>query len=196
MLRFALGTFLYSQTGVGLRFIGDFNYLTRRSEEPVVQGSFSNVGIGITYKNYYWGAGIELAANYIYKGTPSELQLPLVTKDFRAGQVTAFKGIEIDFRFGPRWKIFYPRTGIIGGYRWQSLPFSTDTSRRNQSLYFLLPLGMSLELPVQFGTTGVAVYYEIGLTNALKPPKPGIGYEGSKLRRVVCEIHVMYGKSR
>lgn len=43
------------------------------------------------------------------------MRLPLVTQDFAAGQSTAYKAVEGAFRFGPRWQVFYPKTGIAVG---------------------------------------------------------------------------------
>jgi hypothetical protein len=191
-----LYSLLYAQKGIGLLFQGRFNYATDRGE-PVPSGWFSDAAIGVHGKSYWWGAGWEASLLWVYKGSPSEVRLPLVTQDFKQGQVTAYKAVEGAFRFGPRWQIFYPKTGIAIGYRYQQQGLSLDTTRHAQRWYAFLPLGVTLELPVQFGTTGVSAYYEIGLTNILyRPPNASGAYEGSKLRRLLIEVHVMWGKTR
>ncbi len=187
---------VWAQRGVGLLFQGRFNYATERGE-PVPSGWFSDAAIGIHGKSYWWGAGWEASLLWVYKGAPEEIRLPFVNQDFQAGQVTAYKAVEGAFRFGPRWKVFYPKTGIAVGYRYQQRGLSTDPARSPQKVYAFLPLGLTIELPVQFGTTGVSASYEIGLTNILQRP-PGIAgaYEGAKLRRLLFEIHVMVGETR
>ncbi|GIV25281.1 MAG: hypothetical protein KatS3mg026_0973 [Bacteroidia bacterium] len=187
---------LWAQKGIGLLFQGRFNYATERGE-PVPTALFSDAAIGLHGKNYWWGAGWELSLLWVYKGGPSEVRLPLVNQDFSPAQQTAYKAVEAGFRFGPRWKVWYPKTGIVGGYRYQSAGLSTDPRRSVNRWYAFLPLGLTLELPVQFGTTGVSAYYEIGLTNLLRRPAPTPGaYEGSKLRRFLFEVHVMWGETR
>lgn len=191
-----LCSLLHAQKGIGLLFQGRFNYATARGE-PVPSGWFSDAAIGLHVKNYWWGAGWETSLLWVYKGGPSEVRLPLVTQDFKQGQVTAYKAIEGAFRFGPRWHIFYPKTGIAVGYRYQQQGLSLDSARQAQRWYAFLPLGITFELPVQFGTTGVSAYYEIGLTNLLyRPPHTAGAYEGSKLRRFLVEVHVMWGETR
>ena len=186
-----------AQRGFGLSFQGRFNYFTDTGE-PVPSGWFSDGGIGATYKNYWWGAGFEAGLTWVYKGGPQEVRLPFINSDFRRGQVTAYKAVEGAFRFGPRWKVFYPRTGLVVGYRYQQLNLSHPQSGRiPHSWYATLPGGLSIELPTGFGTTGFSGYYEIGLTNHLRRPAGVSGnYEGSKLRRLVFEIHVLWGESR
>ncbi len=187
---------LWAQRGVGLLFQGRFNYTTDRGE-PVPTGWFSDAAVGVHAKSYRWGAGWEVSLLWVYKGGPSEVRLPLVTQDFAAGQSTAYKAVEGAFRFGPRWQVFYPKTGIAVGYRYQQSGLSTDPRRSVQPWYAFLPLGMTLELPVRFGTTGVSAYYEIGLTNLLRRPAQQTGlYEGTKLRRLLVEIHVLWGETR
>lgn len=160
-------------------------------------GWFSDAAIGLHGKHYWWGAGWEASLLWVYKGSPEEPRLPLINQDFRKGQITVYKAIEGAFRFGPRWQVFYPKTGFIAGYRYQSQGLTTDTARQTNRWYAFLPLGLTIELPVQFGTTGVSAAYEIGLTNILQPPRRIAGvYEGSKLRRFLIEIHVMWGESR
>lgn len=192
-----LCSLLSAQQGFGLAFQGRFNYFSDRSE-PVPAGWFSDAAVGLTYKSYWWGAGFETALYWIYKGGPSEVRLPLVNQDFRPSQNTAYKAIEAAFRFGPRWQIFYPRSGLVVGYRYQALGLVTDPRRSLNSWYALLPLGLSLELPTSFGTTGASFYYEIGLTNHLRRPASANSglYEGTKLRRMTIEIHVLWGKTR
>ncbi|MCS7189219.1 MAG: hypothetical protein NZ933_05415 [Bacteroidia bacterium] len=187
---------LWAQKGIGLLFQGRFNYAMDKGE-PVPAGWFSDAAVGLHAKNYWWGAGWEMAFLWVYKGGPSEVRLPFVNRDFRPGQITAYKAVEAAFRFGPRWQVFYPKTGIIGGYRYQQLGLSLDKGRKPNTWYAFLPLGLTIELPVQFGTTGFSAHYEIGLTNILrKPPSNQDFYEGSKLRRVLIEIHVMWGVTR
>lgn len=187
----------WAQRGFGLSFQGRFNYFTDTGE-PVPAGWFSDGAIGATYKNYWWGAGFEAGVTWVYKGGPQEVRLPLINADFRQGQVTAYKAVEGAFRFGPRWKVFYPRTGLVVGYRYQQLNLSQPQSGRlPHAWYATLPLGLSIELPTGFGTTGFSGYYEIGLTNHLRRPSGISGnYEGSKLRRLVFEVHVLWGESR
>jgi hypothetical protein len=188
---------MWAQQGFGLSFQGRFNYLTDR-DEPVPSGWFSDGAIGAFYKSYWWGAGFETSLVWVYKGGPGEIRLPLINQDFEAGQVTSYKAVEGAFRFGPRWKVFYPRTGIALGYRYQMQGLvKPSRGRQSNPWYAMLPLGLSIELPTGFGTTGVSGYYEIGLTNHLLRPSGYAGnYEGAKLRRVVVEVHVLWGERR
>ena len=192
-----LCSLVWAQRGFGLSFQGRFNYFTDTGE-PVPSGWFSDGAIGATYKNYWWGAGFETGLLWVYKGGPEEVRLPFINADFKGGQVTAYKAVEGAFRFGPRWKVFYPRTGLVVGYRYQQLNLSLPQSGRLPHLWYAtLPLGLSIELPTGFGTTGFSSYYEIGLTNHLRRPAGMRGnYEGTKLRRVVFEVHVLWGESR
>jgi hypothetical protein len=184
-----------AQRGFGLSFQGRFNHFTDTGE-PVPMGWFSDGAIGATYKNYWWGAGFEVGVVWVYKGGPQEMRLPLINRDFRQGQITAYKAVEGAFRFGPRWKVFYLRMGLVAGYRYQQLYLSDPQSGRSPNRWYAtLPLGLSIELPTSFGTTGFSGYYEIGLTNHLKRPAGETGnYEGTKLRRITFEVHVMWGK--
>ncbi len=188
---------LQAQQGFGLAFQGRLNYLTDRAE-PVPTGWFSDAALGLTYKSYWWGAGFEAGLYWVYKGGPSEVRLPIVNQDFQAGQTTAYKAAEAGFRFGPRWQVFYPRSGLLVGYRYQAQGLVTDANRTLNRWYALLPLGLSLELPTSFGTTGASFYYDIGLTNHLRRPASASNgaYEGAKLRRMTIEIHVMWGETR
>lgn len=191
-----LYSLLWAQRGVGLLFQGRFNHAIDKGE-PVPLGWFSDAAIGVHFKSYWWGAGWETSLLWVYKGSPVEPRLPLVNQDFQLGQVTAYKAVEAAFRFGPRWQIFYPKTGIVGGYRYQHQGLSTDSRRLVSRWFVFLPLGLTLELPVRFGTTGISASYEIGLTNLLlrQANLQGV-YEGAKLRRALVEIHVMWGETR
>lgn len=188
---------LWAQQGVGILFQGRFNRATQVGE-PVPAGWFSDAAIGLCYKSYWWGAGWEGSLLWVYKGAPGELRLPFVNQDFKQGQTTAYKAVEAAFRFGPRWSIFYPRTGVAIGYRYQQQGLSlTPASRPVNRWYAFLPLGMALELPTGFGTVGVSAYYEIGFTNLLQRPPGSTGlYEGAKLRRFLVEIHSLWGSPR
>lgn len=191
-----LCSFLWAQKGIGLSFRGCFNYTTEKGE-PVPAGWFSNAAVGLHGKNYWWGAGWEASLLWIYKGASSEPQLPLINRDFRSGQVTAYKAVEAGFRFGPRWRVFYPKTGLTVGYRYQQQGLSLSPTRSVNPWYAFLPLGLTIELPVQFGTTGLSGYYEVGLSNLLKRPATASGvYEGAKLRCITFEIHVTWGETR
>ncbi|MCS7161916.1 MAG: hypothetical protein NZ958_01125 [Bacteroidia bacterium] len=187
---------LWAQRGVGLLFQGRFNYATAHAD-PVPRGWFSDGALGLHAKSYRWGAGWETSILWVYKGAPAEPRLPLVNTDFRRGQITAYKAVEVAFRFGPRWYLFYPKTGLVVGYRYQMQGLSLDPQRPPNRWYAFLPFGLTLELPVQFGTTGISAAYEIGLTNLLRRPAGVTGnYEGAKLRRFLVEIHALWGETR
>lgn len=191
-----LCSFLWAQRGIGLLFQGRFNYATDKTE-PVPLGWFSDAAVGIHGKSYWWGAGWEASLLWVYKGAPGELRLPLVNQDFYPAQTTAYKAVESAFRFGPRWHVFYPKTGMAIGYRYQIQGLSREPARPPNRWYAFLPLGLTIELPVQFGTTGISGYYEVGLSNILRRPSGSTGsYEGSKLRRLLFEVHVMWGETR
>jgi hypothetical protein len=192
----SLCSLLWGQRGVGLLFQGRFNYATDRGE-PAPTGWFSDAAVGLHGKNYWWGAGWEASLLWVYKGSPAEVRFPLVNQDFSSTQVTAYKAVEAAFRFGPRWTVFYPKTGLAVGYRYQQQGLSTQPTRSPNPWYAFLPLGLTIELPVQFGTTGFSASYEIGLTNLLQRPPTASGvYEGTKLRRLLFEIHVLWGETR
>jgi len=188
-----LGLLAQRMQGIGLRFASDFNYFTTNNGQvPLVTGWFSNIVVGPFYKAYGKGGGIETGINFCYKEPNDGFSLPLVMRDLNDGQRTSIMALEAEFLCGPRlFKYFFPKFGLIAGYRFKGGGFVQDQAAADYSVnnfYLTLPVGFSLDLPTGFGSTGVALYYDIGLTNVLS----GLGLEGGgKQRAINFEIHVM-----
>ena len=57
----------------------------------------------------------------------------------------------------------------------------------------MIPMGVAFELPTGFGSTGIGIYYNVGINDVIRSPKfasPG------RQRSVNFEIHVLLQTSR
>jgi hypothetical protein len=182
-----------AQSGVGFRFGTDINSLYSPRSLPLTEGAFSNMVVGPFYKHYFERGSVELGLNFCYKELPGGFNLPLVMQNFRKGDSTAVTALEFEFKVAPRIMKFLlaPKFGFIGGYRFKQEGFVKPQGRgaENIPLYAAVPIGLGLDFPTSFGTTGISFYYEIGLTNFLKTSQWD---SGGKLRAFQFEIHVCF----
>jgi hypothetical protein len=185
-----------SKGGFGLRFGVDFNRFLDGSINPLIDGYFSSAVIGPFYKSYYAFGCLETGINLNYKGRDNQFTLPFVNENFRSGENNSLQGIEAVFIVGPRIGYFYPKFGLIGGI-WQRQQGWNDAGKRIElsGWYMNLPVGLSLDLPTSFGSTGLGLYYKIGLTNIYRELDMNyrpVGNWDGKLRSIYAELHVMF----
>lgn len=182
--------------GIGLRFASDFNRFFQAEENDLAPGRFSNIVIGPFYKQYVGTGIVEAGVNFCYKGLEGEgFSLPLVTQDFDDNYSTAMTSLELDFKVGPRIGWIYPKFGMIVGYFLNQEGFflpGANTETELNRWYAAIPIGVSLELPTSFGTTGGGIFYDIGVSNMIS----GKSDEGGKIRAFNFEIHVALRTTR
>lgn len=182
-----------AQQGIGLRFAGNFHHFFKASDNPVIENWFSSGFIGASYKFYGAVGHAELGLGLGHKSADGSL--PLVMNDFpdedaQDAEITYLQG---DIRFGPRvfWHV-YPKFGVSFGYRTKldgvRTQFGIDNGFELNDFYVNLPLGVSIDLPTSFGTTGFAIFYEIGISNTVNFPQTD---DGTRLHGVMAEIHVL-----
>jgi hypothetical protein len=189
------------QNGVGLRFATDYNWFFRANDFPLIKGQFSNTVFGIFYKGYNQYGGGEGGINFCYKPRPGQSNLPLVAQDFpRASQRTALTSLEAIFRVGPRvLSYFFPRFGLIVGYRFRQEGFilienNQQTMPILNKWYSAVPVGIGSELPTGFGAVGMAIYYNVGLSNVFNLRQDPTQREGGRMRSWNFELSVTVGK--
>lgn len=182
--------------GVGLRFAADFNSYNRPEDYPLIDGTFSTFLVGVHYKRYFGNGLIEVGGNFLYKGSEDGFNLPVVMADYpKDKHSTRFSAVELDLKVGPRIGLFFPKIGARLQYRLQQEGMLDATFDGRPAsdftlnpIYLFLPLGVSLELPTGFGTTGIGAYYNFGITNVLGTQNLETG--GTQ-RALTLEIHVM-----
>lgn len=184
---------VYAQRGFGLRFSSDLNYFYKASEYHLVDGTFSNIVLGVFAKSYNKYGGLERGFNFCYKPKSG---LPLVAKDFADNQQTSLLSWEAEFRCGPRiLKYFYPKLGFILGYRVNNAGFlkaNAPPEYKISKWYTAIPLGFSIDLPLRFGNTGIGFFYDVGLSKVIPIPSLSIDYS-PRMRAFNFEITVMVG---
>lgn len=189
-------TQLLAQAHLGFRFFSDFHRFINPDNLPLIQGYFSTGGLGSYLKFYRWNGGLEIGLNLLYKQQRELVNLPYVMSDFRDENNTAWTSLEMDFRFGPRFRFLEPKTGYRLGYRFKQEGFQVPSSNGydENRWYITLPIGFSISLPTQFGTTGATFLYNIGLTNFLKRPGNFKGdFHGGRLHSFLVELYVTIG---
>ena len=194
ILLLLLPVLFFAQNGVGFRFATDILFFNSNNQ-PLISGAFSVANFGPKVKLYNDYGGIELGVNMLYKEHRGGFNFPGIMADFKQDNSTAWTSYELDFRFGPRIKkYFYPKTGYRLGYLAKAEGFLQDDSRTINKIYFILPVGFSIELPTQFGSTGFGFMWNIFLTNFLKRPQSFFGdYNGGRLQGLNVVINVMIG---
>lgn len=178
-------------TAIGFRFATDINSIYQPGNLPLIKGYYSNIVVGPFLKQYFSNGVTELGLNFCYKGHKGSFNFPLVSQNFNDDESTAITGYEVDFKVGPRiLRIFYPKFGIIAGYRTkqEGLLLPNKADEPISRFYAALPLGFTIDLPTSFGTTGIGFFYDIGLTNLMTNPK--MVDSGGKIRSFNFEIHV------
>jgi len=203
MCVFFLGTSygVFAQAGFGFKYAVDFNHFFQAGNYGLVPATFSNILVGPFYKNYSSNGGVEMGVYFCHKGGSNGVSLPLVMKDFSKNQNTFLTAAEFEFKCGPRFGVFYPKTGYVMGYRWVQGGFWADSAaaagNEIKRFYITVPVGLSVDLPTGFGTTGIGLFYNIGLTNVIQKPEGIQGYfDGSKMRSINVEITVMFSTGR
>lgn len=190
--------YLYAQPHLGFRFFSDFHRFANPDHLPLIQGYFSTGGLGSYLKFYRWNGGVEIGFNFLYKQQRELVNLPYVMTDFRDENNTAWSSLEMDFRFGPRFRYMEPKTGYRIGYRFKQEGFQLNSPApyTENHWYVTLPIGFAISLPTQFGTTGATFFYNIGLTNYLKRPKGFQGdFHGGRIQSIFAELYVTIGPS-
>lgn len=185
-----------ARQGVGLRFGSYFNRFFRADQFPLVDGWWSAGVLGLSYKLYGDFGHAEFSAAFGSKGTGRGL--PLVMRDYdgqngRTGQHVSETFWQAEMKVGPRlfWH-FYPKFGAVIGYHTQQGGYYEPNTRPADivglnKFYLQMPVGFSVDLPTSFGTTGLAAYYELGLTNTMR----GLGWsDGSRVNSFFVELHV------
>lgn len=200
LLIFLMGTMQAQQyKGVGLRFASNINYFPHAIQYNLVQKGFTTGVLGMYWSNYAPRSGFEIGANVVYKNSDNKgfPNLPAVMADFSPNQSVGITAIEMDLKVGPRFNAWNPKIGYVLGYRFTSEGFLRDgASGEIQSLYIMLPFGLSGIWPTNFGTVGVGAFYNVGLLNVLKDPNPRKGslYDGGRHRYINLELIVTYGQ--
>lgn len=182
--------------GVGLRFASDFTFFFNAERNPLTEGTFSTGNIGAFYKQYYKNGMMEIGLTFCYKERRGGFELPLVMKNYADNESTAFTSLEGDFKVGPRIWMIYPKFGFRYGYRFKQEGFLEPNAPSNIQLnhwYAMIPMGIAFELPTGFGSTGIGIYYNVGINDVIKIPEyttPG------RQRSVNFEIHVLLQTSK
>lgn len=186
----------FAQTGIGFRFGSDINSFNNSGAYPLVQGQFSNLVLGGYYKKYKRTGGAEIGLNLILKNA-NGANIPLLMSDFGASQNTSITAFEIDFKIGPRFGYFYPKLGVLAGYRSNAQGFLLSTAPpeyRINPYYITIPIGLTIELPTRWGAVGLSGFYKIGLTNFILNPDGRSNWDGATLRAVNFELHYTFGQ--
>ncbi len=192
---------LQAQRGFAFRLGADFNSIANADRYPVVSGTFGNLVLGASYKSFNKRGGAEVGLNFLWKEKQgSTLYLPGAMMDQGNEQSTALGAVEFDLRVGPRFGVFYPKLGIRAGYRMRAQDLIVQKTLpvldyQVNRLYATIPLGFSIELPTNFGTTGFSLLYNIAITNFVRNPDGRPGWDGGNLRSLYFDLHVMIGES-
>ncbi|MDX2248723.1 MAG: hypothetical protein SF052_18195 [Bacteroidia bacterium] len=183
-----------AQNGFGLRFASNINYFPRSQDYQLVSHAYTTGLMGFFYSSYKPRNGLELGFNIVHKG--GAFNLPVVMRDFTtSGNVVEVTSVEMDLKVGPRFGAFNPKIGYIMGYRLRSSGFQEAGGEdRVNRFYLMLPFGVSVNLPTNYGSVGFGGYYNVGILNVLTDPNPGGGaiYDGGRLRYINLEIVVTY----
>jgi hypothetical protein len=185
---------------VGIRFASFINWHPRGNDYLLVEGAYTTGALGVYYKRFGPTTGFEFGFNLNYKngddrGFPN---LPVVMRDYAAdSQQVGITALEMDFKAGPRFGLLHPKIGYLIGYRLQRSGYLTQTAPdawRINRLYIMLPMGLSVDLPIRWGSVGFGGFFNVGLLNVVGEPAGNRGnWDGGRLRSVSFEIIVSYG---
>lgn len=183
----------YPFGGIGIKFASDLNYFYNAPQTPLTNGFFTTAQFGVSYKYYYTNGLLEIGGNVVYKGLRNEFGFPVITKDMNNQDNVAMTAYEFDFKVGPRIWYIYPKFGLLFGYRSRKENFYIMPSGGYglNSIYAAIPMGISAEFPTGFGSTGVGMFYEVGITDVMKDPNETLPVTG-RLRSWNFEIHVCF----
>ena len=186
-----------AQNGVGLRFASNLNRFPRAKDYNLAQHWYSTGVLGVFLSRYKPSSGFEMGLNIVYKnGKEGGFNLPVVMRDFSRGVPRlGLTAIEMDLKVGPRFKAINPKIGYILGYRLSTSNFlEPGAEGKVNRPYLMLPFGVSVNLPTNYGSVGFGGYYNVGIFNVLSDPDPGGGaiYDGGRLQYINLEITVTY----
>lgn len=191
---FLLPLYVMGQNGFGLRFASNINYFPRSQDYQLVSHAYTTGLFGVFYSSYKPRNGLEIGFNVVHKG--GGFNLPVVMRDFTtSGNNVGVTSIETDLKVGPRFGAINPKIGYVLGYRLQSSGFQVAGAEDHVNRWYLmLPFGLSVNLPTNYGSVGFGGYYNVGILNVLTDPNPGGGaiYDGGRMRYVNLEITVTY----
>lgn len=180
--------------GVSLRFATTFHHFFRADEMNLMDGRFSTAVLGASYKFYGYAGHAEFGLCIGHKEQEGGFSLPLVMEDYPAGEDynTAYTYYQAELKVGPRvWWHVYPKFGMVTGYRSRKIGFydeDLDQDERTElnNWYLGMPVGVTVDLPTSFGTTGIGFFYEFGLSNVMN----GEGWDqGGRMNAITFEIH-------
>ncbi|MEM7656430.1 MAG: hypothetical protein AAF399_09910 [Bacteroidota bacterium] len=193
----------FGQQAIGLRFASDIHFFPRAKDYALVDNAFTTGKFGVYYNNYKPNSGFEVGLNVNYKdgngkGFPS---LPVVMRDYGQDETqnVGMTALEMDLKVGPRFGYLYPRIGYILGYRFTQLGFQENGFEDPVNpWYLMLPFGLSVNLPTNYGSVGFGSFFNVGIFNVLRDPNPGDGniYDGGRERFITFEITVSYETRR
>lgn len=190
-----------AQRGVGFRFSTEFNHFFRSNEHPeLIDGSWSHIVIGPYYQAYFNNGGLQIGLNFIHKndrdtGWPN---MPVVQRDYNGSHNVGVTGLEMDFKAGPSFGPFNPKIGYLLGYRFYQGGFlNPGQTAELHKWYLALPFGFTIDLPTEWGSTGIGFFYDVGMTSVMKNPNPGLSdYDGGRIRSINFEIWALWGSKR
>ena len=190
-----------AQSGIGLRFASNLNRFPRAKDYELVEHWYSTGLFGVFLSKYKPNSGFEMGLNVMYKnGKDGGFNLPVIMRDFAQDvPQVGVTGVEMDLKVGPRFKAINPKIGYILGYRLSSSNFQVPgADGKVNRLYLMLPFGVSVNLPTNYGSVGFGGYYNVGIFNVLTDPSPGGGsiYDGGRLQYLNIEITVTYDTDR
>lgn len=193
---FTLG--LSAQDFWGMRFATDINYFARAVDYDLVPGAFTTGKFGLFYNRFNRTSAFEIGLNLNYKNqmdTRGFPNIPVIMEDYGDDpmQRTGLFSLEMDFKVGPKLDPFFPKIGYILGYRFNQAGFTAPGLDLPQNQWYLmLPFGLSVNLPTNFGAVGFGASYNVGVLNVLQDPGTGTTgiYDGGRQRSITVEITV------
>lgn len=189
------------QKGIGLRFASNINYFPRAEDYQLVPHFYTTGVFGVYFSSYKPTNGFEFGLNVMYKnGKEGGFNIPVIMRDFNTtGQKVGVSGVEMDLKVGPRLGAFNPKIGYVLGYRFSNSGFLEEGVEGTVNrFYLMLPFGVSVNLPTNYGSVGFGSYYNVGIFNIITDPNPGNGaiYDGGRQRYINFEITVTYDVER
>ncbi|RMG66738.1 MAG: hypothetical protein D6722_14435 [Bacteroidetes bacterium] len=182
---------------VGLRFATNIQYFPQAGQFVLMPGTFTTGVLGAFYSQYRPMSGFSIGLNVNYKDNNGRgmTNLPVVMQDYREGLNVGHTAVEMDLKAGPRLGVVYPQIGYILGYRFYQDGFlRPGYDEEINPWYLMLPLGLTTNLPTNFGTVGFGAYYNVGLLNVIRGAGPTGGglSDGGRQRYITLEINVTY----
>ena len=189
-----------SLNSFGLRFATDLNYFHRAFEYQLVDHWFSTGVVGVFYRNWQKGVGVEVGLNLNVKGNGDRsFNLPIIMSDFVPNNIDPIVGmtaLEMELKAGPRFKSLHVKpVGAILGYRFYRDGFLQPGSEFEiNRFFFKWPFGASMAFETDWGSVGFGAYYELEITNVVRNTAafPGSFLDGGRQHAINLEITVTY----